>query len=302
MSDPRQTEDEDWWDNTNWCMADDPNNETGNPPGTSPSAGAGNGNFQFSAPVVSLPGRGIDIGLSLNYNSRVWSKAGSVMSFDAERGFPAPGWNLGFGKMMFMGTSGGCMLIDADGTNRAYTGTISNYANGSHSSTYFSGHTTDGTFIDYSCDVTTDFGVTSMWGSSQLPNGTKISYNAYSSNGKQGFPTQINDAQGNYISITYRSNRGPQIQTVTDTLGRTATFNYDSLSRLISVDVPKMDNAGTRTAVRLHYKQITLNPGFAYPLTTDTNNAYPYVVDAIYYPGTGTVSGSTIAILIRHTE
>ncbi len=114
--------DKDGWGNDNWWLADDPNNQTGNPPGTSPDAGAGNGNFQFSAPVVALHGRGIDINLSLNYNSRLWSKSGSQMTYDADKGFPAPGWSLGFGKMMFMGTAGGCMMADADGTRHGYTG------------------------------------------------------------------------------------------------------------------------------------------------------------------------------------
>lgn len=278
--------DEDGWGNGNWWMADDPANQVGNPPGTSPDLGAGNGNFQFSAPVVSLPGRGIDLSLSLNYNSRVWSKAGNVMSFDSERGFPAPGWNLGFGKMMFMGTGGGCMLIDADGTNRGYTGTISNY-NNNGSYTYFTGYTTDGSFIDYSCNVSTYNGVTSMTGQSKLPSGVVVNYSVASVNGKQAFPSQIADVQGNYINITYRNNRGPHIQTVTDTLGRVVTFNYDSSDRLISVGVPKFDG-GTRTAVRLHYKQLTLSPGWASGITSDTNNSAPYVVDAIYYPGTGT--------------
>ena len=284
----RRPADEDGWSNNNWWMADDPGNGTGNPPGTSPDAGAGNGNFQFSAPVVSLPGRGIDLSLSLNYNSRVWSKQGSTMSFDAERGYPAPGWNLGFGKMMFMGTSGGCMLIDADGTNHGYTGTISNYSGSNYSSSYFNGHTADGTFIDYSCGVSTYNGVTSMSGSSQLPNGTRVYYYVYSANGKQAFPSLISDSQGNYINIAYRNNHGPELQTVTDTMGRVVTFNYDSSNRLISVDVPKMDNAGTRTAIRLHYKSLTLNPGWAGGITTDTNNATPNVVDGIYYPGTST--------------
>jgi YD repeat-containing protein len=277
---------DDGWGNDNWWMADDPGNNVGNPPGAAPDTG--NGNFQFSAPVVALPGRGIDLSLSLNYNSRVWSKAGTQMIFDAERGFPAPGWSLGFGKMTFLGTSGGCMLIDADGTNHGFTGTVSNTANGSSSSTNFNGYTTDGSFIDYGCYVSTSNGVTSMSASAKLANGTQIYYNVNSANGKQAFPTQISDPQGNYITVYYQNNRGPNIQTVTDTMGRVVTFNYDSLNRLISVAAPKMDNAGTRTVVRLHYKQLTLSPGFAFGITTDTNNNYPYVVDSVYYPGTNT--------------
>jgi len=287
----RRPANEDGWNDNNWWMADDPGNQPGNPPGTSPEAAAGNGNFQFSTPVVSLPGRGIDLNLSLIYNARVWSKAGTTMSFDAERGYPAPGWNLGFGKMMYMGSTGGCMLIDADGTNHGYTGTIMTWGGGNDATINFVGHTTDGTFIDYSCWIRILNGVTSMISPiSQLPNGTKVSYNVNSSNGKQAFPSSIQDAQGNYINVAYRNNNGPEIQTITDTLGRVITFNYDSSTpaRLISVDVPKMANAGTRTAVRLNYNSLTLNTGWAQGITPDTNNATPNVISAIYYPGTST--------------
>ena len=280
--------DEQGWNGDNWWTADDPGNQTGTPPGTSPDAGAGNGNFQFSAPVVALPGRGIDINLALNYNSRLWSKSGNQMSYDSDRGFPAPGWSFGFGKMMFMGTGGGCMIVDADGTRHGYNGTISNYTYGTSSSSSFSGHTADGTFIDYSCYYSSTSYGKSVSGSAKLSNGITISYNSSTVNGEQAFPTQISDAQGNYINITYRPGRSPEIQTVTDTMGRVVNFNYDSLNRLISVTVPKMDNAGARTAVRINYKQMTVTPGFAGTMTTDAADWNPYVIDSIYYPGTGT--------------
>lgn len=279
--------DEDGWDGNNWYMADDPGNQIGNPPGTSPDAGAGNGNFQFSASVLALSGRGIDINLALNYNSRLWSKTGNRMSYDSDKGFPAPGWSLGFGKIMFMGSGGGCMMLDADGTRHGYTGSTSTYSYTNYSSNNFTGHTADGSFIDYGCYVSTNYGTTSMSAWAKLPNGTQIQYYANSTSGQQAFPTQITDAQGNYINISYRGNRGPEIQTITDTMGRVVTFNYDSLNRLISVTTPKMDNAGTRTVVQLHYKQITLAPGFS-GMTTDASNWNPSVVDAIYYPGTET--------------
>ncbi len=128
----------------------------------------------------------------------------------------------------------------------------------------------------------------SLSGTAQLSNGTLITYNSPTTVADQAFPTRITDPQGNYINITYRNNRGPEIQTVTDTMGRVITFNYDSLNRLISVDVPKYENGGTQTAIRLHYKQITLSPGFASGITTDTATNYPYVIDAIYYPATNT--------------
>lgn len=281
--------DEDGWDGNNWYMADDPGNQIGNPPGTSPDAGAGNGNFQMSAPVLSLPGRGIDLSLALNYNSRLWSKTGNRMSYDSDRGFPAPGWSLGFGKMMYMGEQGGCMMVDADGTRHGYAGTASNYvnSNGTYATNYFNGHTSDGTFIDFNCFTTYNNGVSTMTASASLPNGTTIQYGTHDAGGHQSFPTQITDAQGNYINISYRGNRGPEIQSITDTMGRVVNFNYDSNNRLISVTTPKMDNVGTRTVVQLHYKQIALSPGFS-GMTTDASHWYPYVIDSIYYPGTGT--------------
>ena len=280
--------DEDGWGNDNWWLADDPGNQTGNPPGTSPDAGAGNGNFQLSAPVVALPGRGIDLNLSLYYNSRLWTKSGNKMIYDADKGFPAPGWSLGFGKMVFMGTNGGCMMIDADGTRHGYTGSTSTYTYGSTTSTTFNGHTADGTFIDYNCYYSSKTSGKTLSGAVSLPNGTKITYTSSTVTADQAFPTRITDAQGNYITITYRNGRGPELQTVTDTMGRVITFNYDSSNRLISVDVPKFDSSTTRTAVRLHYKQHTINAGFAPGITKDTATNTPQVIDGIYYPGTNT--------------
>lgn len=55
------------------------------------------GNYNWSLPLVSLPGRsGLDLGLGLVYNSRVWTKSGSSIMFDADHGTPSPGFRLGF--------------------------------------------------------------------------------------------------------------------------------------------------------------------------------------------------------------
>jgi RHS repeat-associated protein len=180
------------------------------------------------------------------------------------------------------------MMVGADGTRHGYTGSVSNYNYGGTSSTNFNGYTADGTFTDYDCYYSSNTYGKSLSVTAKLANGTIVSYNSPTTTADQAFPTRITDAQGNYISITYRNNRGPEINTITDTLGRVVTFNYDALNRLISVDVPKMDNGGTRTAIRLHYKQMTLSPGFAAGITTDTATNTPNVIDAIYYPSTNT--------------
>lgn len=275
------------WNDGNWNSSDDPGNLPGNPPGTPADDGAGNGNFQLSAPVISLPGRGIDLALNLNYNSRVWNKSGNELTYDIDRGFPAPGWSLGFGKIMDMGANGGGMLIDADGTRHGYTGlTFPGYGGQS----IFRGYTTDGKFINYNTNRNND-GIYSA--DAYLPNGTYITYGAKGNGGV--YPTTIRDAQGNYITVTYRNNQGPAIETITDTLGRVVTFNYDSLGRLISAEAPRMKGQGmiygnfpTRTLFKLHYRALTLNYSFASNITPMVRNNTVWVIDSIYYPGTNT--------------
>lgn len=279
----------DGWNNDNWPSADNPGNQPGNPPGGPMDGGAGNGNFQLSAPVISLPGRGIDVALNLNYNSRLWNKAGNELSYDIDYGEPAGGWSLGFGKIQHMGSNGGCMLVDADGTRHGYTGSVTTGTN----SLYFTGRTADGSFIDYGCNFNYgNYG--SGW--SKLPNGTSITYSSVTPTELHLHPTLITDAQGNYISITYRNASGNAlIETVTDTMGRLITFHYDNLNRLIEVRAPRMrdqdpiyGDAKTRTVIKLHYKPLTLSYSFGGSVTPVVRQSTVQVIDAIYYPGTKT--------------
>lgn len=52
--------------------------------------------FSFAVPIVSLPGRGLDLNLALHYNSRVWTRRGCWVAFDPINGYPGPGFSLGF--------------------------------------------------------------------------------------------------------------------------------------------------------------------------------------------------------------
>lgn len=57
-------------------------------------------NVSYSIPVLSLPGRaGLSMSLTLAYNSKVWVKSGSTIYFDGDKGWPAVGWRLGFGRI-----------------------------------------------------------------------------------------------------------------------------------------------------------------------------------------------------------
>ena len=277
------------WNACNYDEIDDPDNTRGNPPGESPDMQAGNGNFQLKAPVLSLPGRGRDLSLVLAYNSRVWTKTGSQITFDIDHDFPAPGWSLGFGKMVNMGMNTGSVLIEPDGTRHGAGGQVTIYPYGNYR--YFDGHTTDGSFINYSHWGNTTSGLLS--GTALLPNGTTVQYGAPGQNAI--YPVQITDANGNYLTITYVNNSGPRIQTITDTLGRNVSFNYDpSYGLLTSITGPAVAGysepglpAGVRTLVRLNYRQVTISPTFNgyYAAVANSN---PWVVNAIYYPATGT--------------
>jgi len=270
----------DGWGSDNYTSADDPGNRRGDPPGAAVDNGAGSGNFQLAAPILGSSGRGIDISLGLAYNSRLWNKAGSNINFDIDRDWPAPGWSLGFGKVVDMG-SGGSMIIDADGTRHSFNGKITPFSYGQ----LFEGHTADGTLIDYATWKNASGVMT--WAEVNLPNGSQIHYNCQGPGGM--FPTQIIDANGNYITITYVNNTGPRIQTVTDTLGRVINFQYDIYNLLTAVTTPSL-GGGTRTLVRLHYHQISLNSSsYSFSqLTAVVRDPNPWLIDAIYYPATST--------------
>ena len=78
------------WGNENYGSSSDPRNDVGDPPGGAVDGGAGSGNFQFTAPILALAGRGINISLGAAYNSRLWNKAGaSSITYDIDRGWPA---------------------------------------------------------------------------------------------------------------------------------------------------------------------------------------------------------------------
>ena len=267
------------WGDDNFGSSSDPRNDLGDTPGNPVDGGAGSGNFQFTAPIVALAGRGINISLNASYNSRLWNKAGtSSITYDIDRGWPAPGFSIGFGKMIALGINNGAMLVDADGTRHSFNGSIQFFNWG----TIFTGHTTDGTLIDYTYTTGTN-GILSS-AQAKLPDGTVINYTV---SGPQAyFPTSITDANGNYIIITYVNNTGPRIQTITDTLNRVISFYYDSNNLLTAVTAPGYNSGAARTVARFHYHQLALS--YSFNLPAGVRDANPWVVDAIYYPGTGT--------------
>lgn len=268
------------WNGCNYTEIEDPDNRRGNPPGAPSDQGAGNGNFQIGAPVLSLSGRGLSVTLGLAYNSRVWTKNGTKINYDIDQDWPAAGWSLGFGRVVGLGSDKGGMIVDPDGTRHGFAGPAPQvYSWGSFATL----HTTDGSFIDYTTQANSAGTIT--YAQVKHPNGTTVQYGAPGAGAV--YPTSITDANGNFITVTYVNNAGPRIQTINDTLGRVINFYYDANNLLTSVVGPGL-NGGTRTLLRLHYRELsTLSASFS-GLTPMVRDYTPWALDAIYYPSTST--------------
>src|SRR5262249_32313675 len=60
----------------------------------------GSDNYRFDVPVASVGGRGISAGIAMSFNSRVWNNDNGTMTFNYTAAFPAPGWAMGYGKII----------------------------------------------------------------------------------------------------------------------------------------------------------------------------------------------------------
>ena len=241
----------------------------------------GNSNFTLSVPVVALPGRGLDLNLALHYNSNLWHKSGRRMRFNIDADWPAPGWSLGFERLVFLGSNPEMtMLIDADRTRHPFT---TKQVTRADNITRYRRTSADGTLITLLYE-SSDQAVRSA--SARYQNGTIIEFTAPSSAGRTLYPTSITDPNGNYLTITYRNNNGPELERVVDTLGRSLSFHYDADNHLTAIVGPGLASS-PQELIRLHYKNHALRPKFD-PQTIEEPVAPDRitVLDAIYYPGT----------------
>jgi RHS repeat-associated protein len=272
--------------------------------GNSPGKPKGRSNFNISAPVFSLPGRGVGVDLNLFYNSQVWSKLDQDISYDMDKDWMAPGWTMGFGKIVNI-IGGGIVQVDADGTRHYYSGTPTNNPD----SIVFEGQSTDGSFVKSQADTSGILingqpcfynPITHL----KYPDGTTVRYDAFKHDACHSatqpitmVPNRIQDRNGNQINIAYwyadgGDPPGRWIKTITDSLHRTYTFNYTLinnryyLTSITGLGLP--DQGGTpvlRTFVRLQYQDHTITHNFS-GLTPHVPSATVKVLSAIYYPAT----------------
>ncbi len=228
---------------------------------------------------------GMNVSLALSYNSNVWTRDASTntMVFNGDRGFPAPGWRLGFGAIQIKDSNGG----------------YANSVTGKVSILYLA---PDGTRHDLALDYGT--GIWKSYDSSYLtfnannlvmyfPNGTQVKYGVFSYDVNvrdfQALPVEIKDRNGNFITISYKdltTSVGVKkvIDYVTDTAGRRIDFNYQN-NRLTSISQDRGGNVFYY--VRLDYSAVTMKTRFAGSLTADPsniNNTQVYFPTRVTYP------------------
>lgn len=245
-----------------------PANETGQKEVT-----LGSRNFNWTLPVVKLPGRaGLDLELTIYYNSLVWTKQGTTTKIGLNKGFPfynggfsAHGFELhlpylqqryqnqdhgGWAYLLVL-PSGARIELRQIGTSNIYESADSLY-------TQLTDNGTSGATMKTKDGMLYTFGFNEM--------GT----------GAFGQPvvkgrrcTQIKDRNGNFITAAYNSNGA--ILSITDTLGRVVNFNYDTTTnRLMSLTQTR--DGVTYTFASFTFANLTYSVNFVPPDAGNNSN------------------------------
>jgi hypothetical protein len=199
-------------------------------------------NFSWGTSLVGLPGRaGMNAGFGMSYNSLVWTKQGSNIYFDTNADNISPGFRFGFPTIepiyydtvtakfnyLMVTPSGGRVEFRQTAVSGTYETADSSYVQ----------LKTKG--ADSPNDPVEDIDIT-ITGT----DGTQMEYR-WSAGAYRC--TQIKDRNGNYITINH-DDQGV-LRTVTDTLGRVITVNYDSGLYPTSITQTWKDNNGSGSNV-----------------------------------------------------
>ena len=239
-------------------------------------------NFSWGTGLVSLPGRaGLDMGLGISYNSLVWTKQGSNIFFDSDYSNVSPGFRLEFPTIEpVYQESGGdfyYVMVNPSGARTEFKQTAVTNSYETADSSYLQLKVTGGS---HPTDPVENLTIT-VYGT----DGTQMSYEW---KGGAFRCKEIKDRNGNYISI-YHADSG-LLYTVTDTLGRVVTVNYDSDLYPISVTQTWKDDNGhgsnvTHTYATFAYTAKTVSTSFSGSPTVygPPNDTVLKVLDTITY-------------------
>ncbi len=217
----------------------------------------GSESYDYPIPILSLPGRGLDLNLTLYYNSRVWTVNSdrTQITFNADRDFPSYGFRLGFGYIEGPFTADtDAMLVEPDGTKRGL-------------------RVSDGTiYVTYdSSDIDFDSNPSVLL--LRRKDSTQWKYEASSTTNIYR-PIQIKAANGNYITIIYTPDPDDHelaIWKIIDTLGREIVFTYEQ-KKLVSITGPAFGGSSTpKTFATFTWTNLT----FRHTFSAATVNAPP---------------------------
>jgi RHS repeat-associated protein len=269
------------------------------------------GSVQMSIPLLNLPGRGLDVNLTLYYDSAVYKPSSTttgIFSTVGEEEVVGYGFALGYGMILHpnaeqrcytsksgpsifgqcptppaevMGLRSTKVYIDHKGAKRLFNGGVAADGSDLKFSTTASGYTVsypDGTTVYFGAKKTMVDNVPT-----RTTNGTDFvvcrdycdiySY-AY-------YPVKVVDRNGNFIAISYNNNVGPHINSITDTLGRVISFRYKQGD--LTIVAPGFTPNTEREVARFYFKSMTRANSFQnQPYTSELIK----VIDYLYLPGT----------------
>lgn len=239
-----------------------------------PGVTLGSRNFNWGVTLLDLPGRsGLDLSVSLYYNSLVWTQQSGVIEYNPDHGTPSPGFQLGLPRLQQK-------FVDADSGTYAYIMISSSGGRvemrQSSGSVYESADNTYTQLTEGTSPVvrTTD--------------GTQYVFG-------QAFTgewrcTQVIDRNGNYISAQYDGNG--HVTRMTDTLGRQVNFNYNATTQLLET-ITQTWGASTHLYATFNYG--TNNVAYNFPGLSPVglaNNSAQTVLTSVVLSGTAGVSGA----------
>ncbi|HYJ86711.1 MAG TPA: S8 family serine peptidase [Pyrinomonadaceae bacterium] len=229
-----------------------PRNETGQP-----GVNLGSRNFNWSSPMIDLKGRaGLDLNLTLFYNSLVWTKDSTYIKYNADLGSPAPGFRLALPTLQqrFLNPQTGMyayMMVTPSGSRVELRQVGS-------SSVYES---QDGSYIQLDMSNPNAPLV-------RTTDGTQMSFIPVTINSEYRC-AQIKDRNGNYISATHDTTNG-RLSTVTDTLGRVVSLVYDGSGNLSAIR--QTWGGVTRDWATFYYGSVYVAPNFGGGLVVNGPN------------------------------
>ncbi len=233
--------------------------------GTIDSVSLQNGNLALNIPLLSLDGRGIDAGISLIYNSRIWLWKDAIkpgmpsvcrLLSQGYDGLPA-GWQLNIPKMKYkydLSATGAktysqYTLLE-NGAAHNFTNGVRFDLNGNILKHIVKGYSYDSTYMNFLIPNT------SQTNYLRFKNGNTLLFGGLFGRPSR-YPVKYEDTNGNYLRYFLGSEEGytgeaaDLVTSIEDTLGRKIRFNYDDEGQLDTIEYNDVN--GTVRYIRFQY-------------------------------------------------